>query len=183
MRLWRPRAGGDLVRDSGHASTLPATRAVLAGVPRYAGPMMEILLTATQALLGTLGGVALALSSIVMTRWLVRRVARLELLWWAGYLALAAWIYVGFALREGGDGWMHVELAGAAGYTALAWLGVRRPPFLALGWLLHAGWDVVVHSDAPEGLVPSWYRWACLGYDVAAALYLVRLSPRRGAST
>lgn len=153
-----------------------------AGDPRYAGLMMEILLTATQALLGTLGGVVLAVYTIVTTRWLVRQAVRRELLWWAGYLALAAWIYVGFALRDGGDGWMHVELAGAAGYSALAWLGVRRPSLLALGWLLHAGWDIGVHCDAPEGLVPGWYRWACLGFDVAAALYLVRLSVRGSSS-
>lgn len=144
--------------------------------------MIDLLQDATRALLGTLGGLVLALLTIASTRWQARRFApsdphRFELVAWAIYLFLAAAIYVAFALREAG--WMRLELAGLVGYTALAWCGVRRPRLLALGWLLHAGWDAVVHADAPGTLVPDWYRWACLGYDLVAAIHLVRVAPRR----
>lgn len=38
-----------------------------------------------------------------------------------------------------------------------------------------AGLVMVVHASAPGELVPEWYRWACLVYDVVAAGYLFRL--------
>jgi hypothetical protein len=141
--------------------------------------MLDLMLDATRALLGTLVGLVLALLSIASIRWQGRRFApndphRFELVSWAIYLFLAAAIYVAFALREAG--WMRLELAGLVVYTALAWCGVRRPRLLALGWLLHAGWDAILHADAPETLVPGWYRWACLGFDVVAAIHLTRLS-------
>ena len=144
--------------------------------------MIDLMLDATRALLGTLVGLVLALLSIVSIRWQGRRFApndphRFELVSWAIYLFLAAAIYVAFALREAG--WMRLELAGLVGYTALAWYGVRRPRLLALGWLLHAGWDAILHAGAPETLVPGWYRWACLGFDVVAAIHLARLGALR----
>jgi hypothetical protein len=145
--------------------------------------MIDLMLDATRALIGMLGGLVLALLSIVSTRWQGRRLApndprRFELVSWASYLFLAAAIYVAFALREAG--WMRLELAGLVGYTALAWYGIRRPRLLALGWLLHAGWDAILHAGAPETLVPGWYRWACLGFDVVAAIHLERIgAPRR----
>jgi hypothetical protein len=144
--------------------------------------MTDLMLDATLALLGALGGLVLALLSIASTRWQARRLApgdpqRLELVSWAIFLVLAAAIYVAFALREAG--WMRLELAGLVGYTALAWYGVRRPRLLALGWLLHAGWDAVLHAGAPETLVPGWYRWACLGFDVVAAIHLARIGAAR----
>lgn len=145
--------------------------------------MIDLMFDATRALLGGLGGLVLALLTIASTRWHGRRFApndprRFELVSWAIFLVLAAAVYVAFALRE--HGWMRLELAGLVGYAALAWCGARRPRLLALGWLLHAGWDAVVHAGAPETLVPGWYRWACLGFDVVAAIHLARLAaPRR----
>ncbi len=145
--------------------------------------MTDLMLDVTWALLGTLGGLVLALLSIASIRWQGRRFApnapdRFELVSWAFYLFLAAAIYVAFALREAG--WMRLELAGLVGYSALAWYGVRRPRLLALGWLLHAGWDAILHAGAPETLVPGWYRWACLGFDFVAAIHLSRIrAPRR----
>ena len=145
----------------------------------YDLPMTDFMLRVTQALIGTLGGLVLALLSIASIRWQGRRFApndphRFELVSWAIYLSLAAAIYVVFALREAG--WMRLELAGLVGYSALAWYGVRRPRLLALGWLLHAGWDAILHAGAPEALVPGWYRWACLGFDFVAAIHLARIA-------
>ena len=126
-------------------------------------------------------GLALVLFSIVSTRHACGRgrpeavAAGLELMWWAVYLGVAAVIYVGFALRRGGEDWLPLELAGLGLYTAIAWAGHRfeRGWAIALGWALHALWDVGIHHGAPEQLVPSWYRWACLVYDLVAAAYLI----------
>ncbi|MCA9720631.1 MAG: hypothetical protein H6713_38300 [Myxococcales bacterium] len=130
--------------------------------------------------LGLLAGVGLALLSIASTRYNCARLRphpvdalELERLAWAAYLSLAALIYIGFALREAGDGWMGVELLGLVGYTALAVIGARRPVVLALGWGMHAGWDIIIHAGVPGEFVPQWYRWACLSFDVVAAAYLV----------
>ena len=122
------------------------------------------------------GAVAVVLG-IVSVRWQAARLRpdpaqahRLETLMWAIYLALAALIYIGFALREAGEGWMKVELLGLLGYTTLGWLGTRgRGWLLALGWALHAAWDMVVHAGVPDLFVPVWYRWACLVFDFGAA--------------
>lgn len=138
---------------------------------------------------GLVFGLVVVALGIVLTRWQSRRLrpsdpVSLELLLWAVSLVLAALVYVAFALREGGHGWMGAELVGLAVYSVFAIAGARgRPRLVALGWALHAAWDMVVHADAPEGLVPQWYRWACLVFDLVAAGYLVRLPVRTKAVT
>ncbi len=132
------------------------------------------------ALVGLLAGIGLALLSIASTRLHCARLRegpvaqrQLERVAWAVYLAVAALIYIGFAAREAGAGWMSVELLGLVAYSALALLGVRRSArLLALGWALHAAWDMVVHAGVSGDFVPEWYRWACLSFDIVAALYL-----------
>jgi hypothetical protein len=126
---------------------------------------------------GLVAGVAAAVLSIWITRrqsrTLAARFARAEHASWALYLLLAALIYVGFAWSASPT-WMHIELAGVVAYGALAWLGYRYDRrLLALGWLLHAAWDSVVHSSATP-FVPEWYRWACLAFDIIAALWIAR---------
>ena len=125
-------------------------------------------------------GVLLVIGSIVQNRWVIRyltpdeRLARTrEIGSWGLYLGIAALIYVGFALREDGRPWMPVELAGLVGYGLLGALGAARwPVLIPLGWALHAGWDALLHGDVSDSFVPTWYRWACLSYDVVAAAYL-----------
>mmetsp|Transcript_6066 Transcript_6066/g.18286 ORF Transcript_6066/g.18286 Transcript_6066/m.18286 type:complete len:139 (-) Transcript_6066:121-537(-) len=92
---------------------------------------------------------------------------------WAVYLVVAALVYVGFAaLREAS--WLPVEVGGVAAYGLAALLGARRQPrLLVLGWSLHPVWDIVIHANAP--FVPDWYRWACLSFDLVAAVWLARL--------
>lgn len=144
--------------------------------------------TVAAMLLGLIIGVIAVAWSIGITRLQARRrgadparAHRFETVSWAIYLVLAALIYVGFALREAGDGWMGVELGGLVVYSLLAWLGGARGRgwLLAVGWALHAGWDLIVHGGVPDQFVPHWYRWACLTYDFAAAGYLLRLHRRR----
>ncbi|MEZ4385247.1 MAG: DUF6010 family protein [Nannocystaceae bacterium] len=151
--------------------------------------MLIVLVVAAQALGGLLGGLLLALASIASTRVNLRRLRpdpaaarRLELVAWAIYLVVAALVYVGFALRTGGEGWMSVELLGVAAYAGLAWAGRRRPRLLALAWLLHAAWDMVVHAGVADDFVPLWYRWACLSFDLAAAIYIARAGEARDSS-
>ena len=103
---------------------------------------------------------------------------QIEINLWCTYLIAASAIYVAFALREAGDGWMYVELLGMLVYSLLALAGLKRPWTLALGWALHALWDVVVHAGAPGEFVPHWYRWACLTYDVGAAYYVLIVAAR-----
>ncbi len=140
--------------------------------------------------LGLLLGLILVVASIRLTRWQSRRLrpdpdaARaLESTLWGVSLVLAALIYIGFALREDGEGWMLVELAGLLVYSALALAGARHHSrWLAAGWALHAAWDLLVHHGVPDSFVPQWYRWACVSFDLGAAWYLLKLHrPRPGA--
>ena len=89
------------------------------------------------------------------------------LAWWGAGLAVAAALYVAFALARGDLAHAAVEASGAALYGAVAWVGVRqrRAGPVALGWALHPVWDLGVHLGA--GLpAPAWYVWACLSFDV-----------------
>ncbi len=127
------------------------------------------------------GGLAVGVAAVVWSIWITRRQSRAlaarfaqaERASWALYLLLAALIYVGFAWSAP-RAWMHIELGGVVAYGSLAWLGYRYDRrLLALGWLLHAAWDAVVHSSGTP-FVPEWYRWACLSFDLIAALWIAR---------
>lgn len=89
-------------------------------------------------------------------------------------LVVAAIIYLGFALKGGGLGWLLVELLGVAIFTLSAWLGVRvSAPFLGAGWALHAVWDWLMHTSTAAGFVPNWYPTVCLAFDLVLAGYIV----------
>jgi hypothetical protein len=90
-------------------------------------------------------------------------------------LALAAVIYVGFALAAGGDrGDLILETIGVAIFGVLAWLGFRYSLWwLAAGWLAHVAWDVGLHLDQNHGLVPAWYPLLCVGFDLVVVGYLL----------
>lgn len=126
-------------------------------------------------------GLVVGLVAVVWSIWITRRQSvamaarfpRWERAAWASYLLLAALIYVGFAYAAPAP-WPGRELLGVLGYGTLAGLGFFvTPKLLALGWLLHAGWDTLLHGAATP-FVPEWYRWACLVFDFAAALYIAR---------
>ena len=124
-------------------------------------------------------GVVLVVGCIANTRFVAGRlglvgaqVRRFERQSWSVCLVLAALIYVGFALRPGGQPWMLLELGGLAAGVGLCVLGLRWWPAVAGGWLLHGLWDAVLHAEAPPAVVPEWYRWACLSFDLVVAGYL-----------
>ncbi len=123
-----------------------------------------------------LGGLAVAWTAWV-TAWQSRKLAarypRAEAGQWALYLLLAALIYVGFAWRATPP-WPRTEWLGVLGFSALAAGGFfLSSKLLALGWLVHSLWDTVVHGQHTP-FVPGWYRWACLSFDILAALWISR---------
>lgn len=89
-------------------------------------------------------------------------------------LAIAAVIYVGLGFVWGNASWVGIEAAGVLFYTAFIWLAYRKNiVWLAVGWFLHTGWDVALHLFGPgEHIVPAWYAFACIGYDVLMAGYI-----------
>ncbi len=89
-------------------------------------------------------------------------------------LIIAALIYIGLAIFEGDSRWVGVEAAGTLLYSAFALAGLKYTVrWIAIGWLLHPLWDLVVHYAGPGAhIVPAWYAWACLSFDVIVALYI-----------
>ena len=121
------------------------------------------MITLAQLLLG----VVVAAGLIAYGRRLRRR---REILVYAQGLAVAALIYVAFAVAGAGLEAVWVEALGLAVFAAAAVLGWRWSPWvLALGWAAHTGWDAV---QLPEPYVPDWYAVACLSFDVLLAGYI-----------
>src|SRR5688500_20216306 len=69
-------------------------------------------------------------------------------------LAVAALIYVGLALPTGDSRWLVLETAGVAIFGGVAWFGLVRPGWLAIGWVEHVTWDVgLTHDRAQPSVV------------------------------
>lgn len=99
---------------------------------------------------------------------------------YANGLLIAAAIYPIFALIWGDATWVGIELLGILAYGLFVWLGRRVSfYFVALGWLLHPIWDVVLHLQGPgHAIVPAWYAVACVSFDVLLAVVIVHLLKR-----
>jgi hypothetical protein len=86
-------------------------------------------------------------------------------------LIVAALIYVGFAIAGGHRTDLLVELGGVVLFAAFAFLGVRHSiHWLALGWVSHVAWDVVLHP------ADWWYPVACIGFDLVVAGAIIGMS-------
>ncbi len=109
--------------------------------------------------------------------WLVRsNYPKKDHAFWRMGLIIAALIYVAFALYELNWSWLQIELGGVLLFGAFALLSKRHSLiWLGIGWGLHIGWDIFLHSEGHPGFVPSWYPGACLGFDIVIAVYIVRL--------
>jgi hypothetical protein len=93
---------------------------------------------------------------------------RRELFIYALGLAGVALIYLLVALVRGDWRSVVAESIGVALFSALAMCGSRRTAIvLALGWMLHVGWDLALHGMLSGGFMPYGYRWACVGFDLA----------------
>lgn len=119
-------------------------------------------------------GIALAIIFVLLARMRGEVSSRVEQRMLAVGLAVAALIYVVFALVGQPEmRWHLVEAVGLVLFAFLAWWGVRREPiWLAVGWALHVGWDLGLHGAA-ETFVPEWYPALCVGFDVFVAGYIL----------
>lgn len=115
-------------------------------------------------------GALIALVCGALTRSLSRRH---ESTLYAFGLIVAATIYLGVSLSHG---WRSfgLECAGALLFVVLAFAGWRRSAsLLALGWALHAGWDLWAHATLAGNFMPYWYRWGCAGFDLVVGGYVL----------
>ena len=102
---------------------------------------------------------------------LCRTNARFEAPLAAGGLVFAALGYVGYALIAGVAAGAVVWL-GVGVFAVFGGLGARASlVFLAVGWGLHAVWDVVVPDLADVAYMPGWYEAVCLGFDLVVGTY------------
>lgn len=91
---------------------------------------------------------------------------------YAQTLIVAAALYVVFAAWGGSASGIAVEMVGVVSFGGVAVLGLRRraPGLLALGWAVHAVWDVALHrAGAGVGYTPKGYVAACAGFDLLLA--------------
>lgn len=116
-------------------------------------------------------GVLLAL---VLAAWAGRRGPDRRRRVFAAGLVVAALVYLvagGLAARPAD---LVIELAGFLLFSVTAVLGlVAHAGWLAAGWILHAGWDGLRQVPG-EPLLPAWYAWLCLGFDLTAAAVVLR---------
>jgi hypothetical protein len=121
----------------------------------------------------TLGAV-LAAGGVALIRAAVPR--RFERPFWAAGLVAAALVYVVLAFRAELSAELSVEVVGAGVFAMLALLGVRVSSwFLAAGWGAHALWDLGVPALIDTSFIPTWYTFACVGFDLVVGGYLVGL--------
>lgn len=123
--------------------------------------------TALEHFLAALIGLVLAVGLIIAARrWALRE----ERVYAAGLLVAALVYGAAAALRE--PGMLPVEWLGVALFGAIAFVGLHRRTVLAAGWVLHVGWDLAFPAHHTGALVPEWYPWICVGFDLAIAGYV-----------
>lgn len=137
-------------------------------------------MTTIWLLLGLLAGAGY-LAYAMLRSW------RRELWIYATGLAVAAAIYVIFALPTLDITWIAIETVGLVCYGLIAFVGWRVNPLaLAVGWALHPAWDYLLHADGGgHHFVPEWYVYACISFDLLVAAIIVYrvLQQRRVAAT
>ena len=88
-------------------------------------------------------------------------------------LIIAASIYVAFSFLSQNTTWIFTEIIGVIIFSIIAFLGVKFSLwFLAIGWLIHPAWDLLIDNHNLTAFVPQWYPTVCIGYDIAIALYI-----------
>ena len=121
---------------------------------------------------GIIPGLLLAGATAALLAWLEPALGRAVA---ANLLTLIAAIYVGFGLATAD--WRQVALqgAGAAGFTAMAVLGLWLSVWwLVAGLLLHGFWDLGHHrGGVPGAQTPKGYPLFCAVYDWALAAGLL----------
>ncbi|KAF2413570.1 hypothetical protein B1729_09790 [Microbacterium sp. B35-04] len=93
---------------------------------------------------------------------------------WALVVLGAEYLVIGLVRRQFRDRrLLTLHAAGALAYAALATLAVFVTPeaagiLIGIGWLLHAGWDVVLHRR--NVVVWPWFAEACIVIDVVVGV-------------
>jgi len=103
-------------------------------------------------------------------------------------LGVTALIYVMFPVIGGaGARSLGLEALGLLLYGAAAWIGFRKSTtLLALGWAMHAVWDVALHlRGAGAAYTPDWYPWGCVSFDlvVGGAVFVAGVQAERQRSS
>jgi hypothetical protein len=92
----------------------------------------------------------------------------------AALLALAAGVYPGFAMSDHGTRQTMYQWGVALGFVALAVAGIGWwRPLLAVGWILHAGWDYLHHASILKTKIHPRYPMFCLAYDLGLAAFVL----------
>lgn len=128
-------------------------------------------------------GAAYVALIILVSRFVSRGIARFipgmrENFIYALTLVATSYQYVWWAQSAAGANELNVEIAGVSIFTVFALVGVRRPSVLALGWLLHAGWDWAFHPMPDTRWVPFWFPAMCVGFDLVLATYIASRATR-----
>lgn len=90
-------------------------------------------------------------------------------------LAMIAGVYIGFAIDDGRRDKLILEVVVALGFCMLVLIGMWKwPVLIAVGYLLHAVWDLLHHPFKLGVRVKAWYPPACLIYDglIGAFIYI-----------
>lgn len=97
-----------------------------------------------------------------------------ELKAYAGGLFIAAVIYVLFLINGSTTQWIFIEIGGVLLFGTIAYFSQERKwaALLALGWLLHVGWDNLLHNSVATSFVPNHYEELCIGFDLVMAVYI-----------
>ena len=140
-----------------------------------AAPTHDLLSTRTATAAGVLG--SLGLVAVIWAAEAIRTGAGVDVA--AITLATCYATYGGVALTRGSMREIQIENASLAVGLMFVGLGLwHRPQWLALGWALHGGWDLLHrrnhHVLGTEG-VPPWYAITCMVWDpiVAVGILLV----------
>lgn len=110
--------------------------------------------------------------------WLATSKSKTDGRWFRIGLAVAAIIYLNLGWAAGvGMNVMLLEVGGVVLFGTLAFLGRGGwSKLLAIGWLLHPVWDLVLHAPfGPHDHAPEWYVWACVSFDMIVGMYLLQL--------
>lgn len=95
---------------------------------------------------------------------------------WRLGLFIAALIYVGFVIINGAWSYFLLELGGVLFYGLFIWLSRKYDLYwLGIGWALHIGWDVLLHSGTETSYTPEWYPGVCVGFDIIIAIYIISI--------
>lgn len=92
---------------------------------------------------------------------------------YAAGLAIAALIYLLFALLNNGMNHLNLEAIGFVIFTIVAAIGLKSAPILGIGWAVHSAWDLWLHSEVNTPFIPSWYPAVCTGFDLFLGGYIL----------